>query len=64
MRIVRGDPSPEEVAALAVVLAAASGGGGAEEDTGPRSVWTERSALVRRPLHPGPGAWQASALPR
>ncbi|GAB3306034.1 acyl-CoA carboxylase subunit epsilon [Hymenobacter humi] len=64
LRIVRGDPSPEEVAALTAVLAAASGGGGAPSDTGPRSVWTERSALVRRPLHPGPGAWQASALPR
>jgi hypothetical protein len=64
LRIVRGDPSPEEVAALAAVLAAASGGGAPEPDSGPRSVWTERSALVRRPLHPGPGAWQASALPR
>ncbi|MDL5160280.1 acyl-CoA carboxylase subunit epsilon [Actinomycetospora termitidis] len=64
LRIVRGDPSPEEVAALTVVLAAASGGGGEPEDTGPRSVWNERESLVRRPLSPGPGAWRASALPR
>ncbi len=64
LRIVRGDPTPEEVAALTVVLAAASGDGGEPEDTGPASVWTEREALVRRPLTPGPGAWRASALPR
>jgi hypothetical protein len=64
LRIVRGDPTPEEVAALTVVLAAASGGSGEPEDTGPASVWNERESLVRRPLTPGPGAWRASALPR
>lgn len=64
LRIVRGDPSPEEVAAVTVVLAAASGGGSAEPEAGPTSVWTERESLVRRPLTPGPGAWRASALPR
>ncbi|MCD2197412.1 acyl-CoA carboxylase subunit epsilon [Actinomycetospora endophytica] len=64
LRIVRGDPTPEEVAALTAVLAAASGGGGEPEETGPTSVWNERESLVRRPLTPGPGAWRASALPR
>jgi hypothetical protein len=61
LRIVRGDPTPEEVAALTAVLAAASGGSGEPEDTGPTSVWTEREALVRRPLTPGPNAWRVSA---
>ncbi len=60
LRIVRGDPSPEEVAALTAVLAAASGGGEPEPDTGPASVWTERESLVRRPLTPGPNAWRTS----
>jgi hypothetical protein len=61
LRIVRGDPSPEELAALAAVLAAASGGAEtAEEDTGPASVWTARESLVRRPLTPGPTAWRMS----
>ncbi|MFC5063707.1 acyl-CoA carboxylase subunit epsilon [Actinomycetospora atypica] len=64
LRIVRGDPSPEEVAALTAVIAAASGGGGEPADTGPRSAWTERESLVRRPLTPGPGAWRMSAWPR
>ena len=59
LRIVRGDPSPEELAALTVVLAAASGGG-EEPERGPRSFWADRASLVRRPLQPGPGAWVAS----
>ncbi|GLZ54876.1 acyl-CoA carboxylase subunit epsilon [Actinomycetospora sp. NBRC 106378] len=64
LRVVRGEPSPEEVAALAAVLAAASSGGGEAPESGPRSVWSERESLVRRPLTPGPGAWRMSALPR
>ncbi|HEY2193749.1 MAG TPA: acyl-CoA carboxylase subunit epsilon [Actinomycetospora sp.] len=60
LRIVRGDPTPEEVAALTAVLAAASGGSGEPEDTGPASAWVERESLVRRPLTPGPDAWRMS----
>jgi hypothetical protein len=61
LRIVRGDPSPEELAALTAVLAVASGGSGApEEDPAPASAWTERESLVRRPLTPGPHAWRMS----
>ena len=60
LRIVRGDPSPEEVAALTAVLAAASGGSGEPEETGPASAWVERESLVRRPLTPGSNAWRMS----
>ena len=61
LRIVRGDPSPEELAALTAVLAAASAGSGEpEEAPGPASVWVERESLVRRPLTPGPNAWRTS----
>ncbi len=60
LRIVRGHPTPEEVAALTAVLAAASGGGREPEDSGPASAWTERESLVRRPLTPGPAAWRMS----
>jgi hypothetical protein len=60
LRLVRGDASPEEIAALLAVLSAASGG---QEPAAPRrtSVWASRERLVRRPLRPGPGAWRASA---
>lgn len=63
LRIVRGDPSPEEIAALTAVLAAASGGD-APSEAGPTSVWAERSRSVRAPVRPGPDGWRASALPR
>ncbi|MEW2356926.1 acyl-CoA carboxylase subunit epsilon [Spirillospora sp. NPDC029432] len=71
LQIVRGDATPEEVAALVAVLtaqarAAAGGGGRGEPDV---SRWADPSRLVRDPagaaVRPrGPRAWRASALPR
>ncbi|GAA3760530.1 acyl-CoA carboxylase subunit epsilon [Spinactinospora alkalitolerans] len=64
LRIVRGDLAPEETAALVAVLTAraraARAAAGAAEEPAPRSAWRDRSRLVRRPLHPGPGAWRMS----
>ena len=63
LRLVRGDATPEEVAALLAVLTAASAGG--QEPAARRtSAWSDRARAVRRPLHPGPGAWRVSAWPR
>jgi hypothetical protein len=62
-RVVKGEPTAEELAALtAVVLAAASGGG--ERERPPASPWAARSGQTRGPLDHGPGAWRASGLPR
>jgi hypothetical protein len=63
LRVVRGNPSPEELAALVAVIAARSAGG-TDAEPAVRSAWTDRARLVRQPLRPGPGAWKASALPR
>jgi Acyl-CoA carboxylase epsilon subunit len=61
LRVVRGNPSPEELAALIAVVSAR--GAAVEEPPPPaRSLWAAPS--LRQPLHPGPGAWRASALPR
>lgn len=62
LRVVSGDPTPEELAALLAVVAARASTAPAEAPTTP-SHWTARGALLRRPLHPGPGAWRASGLP-
>lgn len=64
LRVVKGDPSDEELAALMVVVSSL-GGGEEEEPAEPtRSAWSDRRALVREPLAHGPGAWRASGFPR
>ena len=62
LRLVRGDASPEEVAALLTVLSAISGGAD-EPDTRHTSQWASRERALRRPTSPGRGGWRASALP-
>jgi hypothetical protein len=62
--VIRGDASAEEIAAVVAVLMARAAAVGEPEAPSPaRSAWSDRSRLVRQPLHPGPGAWRRSALP-
>ncbi len=63
LRIVRGDATPEEVAALVAVIAAMSAGGGPTRPK-PRSSWADPARRMRTSLPHGPGAWRASGLPR
>lgn len=63
LRVVRGNPTDDELAALVTVLAAAARG----DDTAPpprASTWSAYWSSHRAPVTPGVGAWQASALPR
>jgi hypothetical protein len=65
LRIVKGDPTPEEVAALVAVVSAmanAAAEQASREKKQPRAEWSARHRLVRRTLHHGPGAWRASGL--
>ena len=62
LRVIRGDASSEEIAALVAVLMSRP----ADDDPPAReapSAWSDRSGRLRRPLHPGPGAWRRAALP-
>jgi len=63
--IIRGDASPDEIAAIVAVLSARLESARAP-DAGQtvRSEWSARSRLLRAPLQRGPGAWRADALPR
>ena len=64
LRVIRGDATPEEIAALvAVLLSRSVGDSGSSAPPPRRSAWSDRSRLLRRPLHPAPGAWRRSALP-
>jgi Acyl-CoA carboxylase epsilon subunit len=63
LRVVRGDATPEEIAAVvAVLLSRSAADRGAPSRPAP-SAWADRSRLLRRPLFPGPDAWRRSALP-
>ena len=66
MSVVRGQPTPEEVAALVAVIAgrAASATESSRRASAPMSGWTDRSRYVRGRLPHAPGGWRASTLPR
>jgi len=67
LRVVRGDATPEEIAALVAVVTAthARAAASAAEPPAPRmSAWRDPARRMRQPLPHGPGAWRASALPR
>ena len=60
LRIVKGDPTPEELAALVTVVAARASAGAPAKPT-PRSEWGHPARAVRGPHRPGPGQWRRSA---
>ncbi|MGH3731433.1 MAG: acyl-CoA carboxylase subunit epsilon [Micromonosporaceae bacterium] len=62
LRVVRGAPTDEELAALTVVVTARTAAA-PEPARAPRSEWRNRAALLRPPLHSGPDAWRNSARP-
>jgi Acyl-CoA carboxylase epsilon subunit len=63
LRVVRGVPTPEELAALVGVLAFGRAPAPVSGMTPATGRW-RASALPRTGWRPGPDAWRASALPR
>ncbi len=67
LRVVRGDATPEEIAALVATLtalAAARADAPQPEKARRVSGWADRARLLRPAVHPAPGGWRRSALPR
>ena len=65
LRIERGHPEPEELAALTVVLTTQLARPvSAPQPAAPRSRWADPRHVLGLPPAPGPGGWRASALPR
>ncbi|MGN9783565.1 acyl-CoA carboxylase subunit epsilon [Nonomuraea sp. ZG12] len=62
LRIVRGDATPEEIAALVAVLAVRQA---PPSPPPPRRgrTWRNPARRMRNPLVPGKSAWRMSALP-
>jgi len=69
LRVVRGNPSDVELAAITATLTALRGTAPAAEPERPVSFWANRADRLRRgpaqsPVRPGPGAWRYSLRPR
>ena len=62
LQVVKGDPTPEELAALIMVVAARSAATPAPEPERANN-WATYWRNARTPLRPGPGRWRASAHP-
>ena len=62
LRVVKGDATPEEVAALVSVVSALGSG----DEPAPRRTpeWSAHHRKVRSTLPHGPGGWRSSSLPR
>ena len=60
LRVVKGDPTPAQLAALVAVVAARAVSG-VEDRPQPRSEWGHPVRLHRQPLRIGPGVWRQSA---
>ena len=61
LRVVRGEPSDEEVAVLVTVLHAVRSAAAAAKRPAPTSRWSDRSSLLRRYPPRGRDAWRSSA---
>jgi acyl-CoA carboxylase epsilon subunit len=70
LAVVRGQPTDTEIAALVTVLTYRARKGTATvaypagSAAAGRSVWSDRSRLMRQPVTTGAGAWKRSAAPR
>jgi hypothetical protein len=62
LRVVRGEPTAEELAALVAVLAARQAAAPAPAPR-PRSAWADPARRLGLTDRPRPGAWRRSALP-
>jgi hypothetical protein len=63
LRIIRGDASAEEIAAIVAVLALRSQPA-APAPSRTFSIWADRNRLMRETVSPSPGGWRRSAFPR
>ncbi len=60
LRVVRGEPTDEELAALTVVVAALAVRERPRRRPVPVGAWASPADAHRRPLRPGAGGWRAA----
>ena len=59
--VLAGNPTEQELAVVVSVLSSLTSV--QPEQPNPPSYWSNRAGMTRRTIHPGPGAWRASAFP-
>ena len=62
--LVKGDATPEEVAALTVVLQGVAAAGTPAPEPKVVSEWSANHRRLRPNYPAGPGGWRSSGLPR
>jgi hypothetical protein len=63
LRVVRGDATAEEVAAIVAVLALRSTAAPPARSR-TLSIWADKGRMMRETVAPSPGGWRRSAFPR
>lgn len=63
LRVVKGDPTDEETAALVAVVAARRATTVRPPGRSRRSAWGDPALATRPVMRIGPGGWRRSALP-
>jgi hypothetical protein len=63
LQVVKGDPTPEELAALVAVVTARSAAAAVPAEPERAGNWAMYWRNARQPFRPGPGRWRASAHP-
>jgi Acyl-CoA carboxylase epsilon subunit len=64
LRVIRGDATSEEIAAILAVVSARSIQAANEKRRRLQGGWSDRSATMRPLPAPGPGVWRSSAWMR
>jgi len=62
LKLVRGDATPEEIAAIVAVLAAHAAAAAVPAPRPPRSVWADRSSALRVGTGHGSGGWRRAGV--
>ena len=58
MSVLKGNPTPEQTATLALLFAGMANASGAKDDSGPRNDWGRHEERFRRPQHYVPGTFR------
>ncbi|MEY2675685.1 MAG: hypothetical protein RL645_21 [Actinomycetota bacterium] len=67
LQVVRGNPTPEELATVIAVLTAANAEAASQSSGRERrltSTWSRNASMLRSPILPGPGQWKFASRSR